>query len=94
MRAKRREANKVGTGNISRGKKEPRSLDTGKLKDTRVAFVSRLIFAALEKSTCPVKRPLLAPSFLRMACGGLRGGEPDFYKHVTLRSADGQRLGR
>lgn len=72
MKVKRKETNRVGTGNISRGKKEPRSTDIMKLKDTPVAFVSQLIFAALGKSMCPVKRLFLAPSFLQMACGGLR----------------------
>lgn len=83
-------------GNISWSKKEPRSTDILKLKDTHIAFISQPISVALEMSMCPVKQLFWAPSFLQMACGGLRGWSDRlfFYKHITLWSADRHRLGQ
>lgn len=86
MKVNRRKTNIVGTGNISRGKKEPRSTDTMKRRYS-CSLHYLLIFAALEESMCPVKRLCLAPSFLQMACGGLRGWWARLFSYRTCHPA-------
>lgn len=76
---------KVGTRNISRRKKEPKSIDIMKLRDIHVAFISRLIFASLESPHAMERNG----SELPLSCKWLMedGGSGEPYFSFTNASA-------